>query len=308
MNKVIKFLLTCMLFIISVESTTFASEENKEMDYIWNTKRDLLVLMLTYPECIKDIEKDEKGFVYLVMQNNNKVLYDDKKEKSHEQKFYNSDLQDTLEQIYPLDMINNVMEEGQDPGRIRCYSFLSNMYGNSKEAVQKNITNKSTYYGSMMFNKVNGAADNLEKALNIISELAKENPKIYNFVSPTSGTFNYRVIQDTGQLSPHAFAIAIDLKSDPADYWKWCNREKGGNRISIYPEEIVKTFEECGFVWGGKWSHFDILHFEYRPEIILKAKYFGECNNAENSEWYEGCTIDENTESLIEKINSVIDN
>ena len=157
MNKVIKFLLTCMLFIISVESTTFASEENKEMDYIWNTKRDLLVLMLTYPECIKDIEKDEKGFVYLVMQNNNKVLYDDKKEKSHEQKFYNSDLQDTLEQIYPLDMINNVMEEGQDPGRIRCYSFLSNMYGNSKEAVQKNIINKSTYYGSMMFNKVNGA-------------------------------------------------------------------------------------------------------------------------------------------------------
>ena len=307
MKRLAKIFLILISFLISIESTTFAYEENTD-NYICNTKRDLLVLMLTYPECIKDIEKDENGLVYLVMQNNNKVLYDDKKEKSHEQKFYSSDLQDTLEQIYPLETITDVMEEGQDPGRIRCYSFLSNMYGGSKEAVQKNITNKNTHYGTMIFNKVNGAADNLEKSLNKISELAKQNPKIYNFISPTSGTFNYRVIKDTGQLSPHAFAIAIDLKSNPADYWKWCNREKGGNRISIYPEEIVKTFEEHGFVWGGKWAHFDILHFEYRPEIILKAKYFGNIDDTEDTEWYTGCVIDENTESLIQKINSVIDN
>ena len=307
MKRLAKILFIVMSFLLSLESTIFAYEENAD-DYIWNTKRDLLVLMLTYPECIKDIEKDENGLVYLIMQNNNRVLYDDKKEKSHEQKFYNSDLQDTLEQIYPLDMITDVMEEGQDPGRIRSYPFLSNMYGGSKEAVQKNIINKNTYYGTMMFNKVNGAADNLEKALNKISELAKQNTKIYNFVSPTSGTFNYRVIKDTGQLSPHAFAIAIDLKSDPADYWKWCNREKGGNRISIYPEEIVKTFEEYGFVWGGKWAHFDILHFEYRPEIILKARYFGNNEATENKEWYEGCEINQDTEALIQKINTIIDN
>ena len=306
MKKVSKILLLCILFILCIRISTFASEVDKESEYIYNTKRDLLILMLTYPECIKDIEKDENGLVYLIMNNNNKVLYDDKKEKSFEQKFYNSDLQDTLEQIYPLDMINDVMEEGQDPGRIRCYSFLSNMYGNSKEAVEKNITSKDTNYGSMMFNKVNGAADNLQQALNNISELAKANTKIYNFVSPTSGTFNYRVIKDTGQLSPHAFAIAIDLKSNPADYWKWCDKEKGRSRISIYPKEIVKTFEEHGFVWGGKWSHFDILHFEYRPEIILKAKYFGKSEGVENSEWYTGCEIDENVETLIKKIDEVV--
>lgn len=307
MKILAKILFVVMSFLLSMESVIFAYEENVD-DYICNTKRDLLVLMVTYPECIKDIEKDEDGFIYLIMQNNNKVLYDDRKEKNYEQKFYNSDLQDTLEQIYPLDMITDVMDEGKDPGRIRSYSFLSNMYGGNKEAVQKNITNKSTYYGTMMFNKVNGAADNLEKALNKVSELAKQNTKIYNFVSPTSGTFNYRVIKDTGQLSPHAFAIAIDLKSDPADYWKWCNREKGGKRIAIYPEEIVKTFEECGFVWGGKWAHFDILHFEYRPEIILKARYFGDNEASEGKEWYEGCEINQSTEALIEKINSIIDN
>lgn len=304
-SKIVGILIS-LLFCIEI--TTFSYVEDSEKYYICNTKRDLLVLMMSYPEYIKDIEKDENDLVYLIMQNNNKVLYDDKKQKTPEQKFYNSDLQDTLEQNYPLEMITTVMEENQDPGRIRSYSFLSNIYGGSKEVVQKNLVNKNTCYGGLMFNKVNGAADNLEKALNDIGNLSKENPKIYNFVSPTSGTFNYRVIQDTGQLSPHAFGIAIDLKSNPADYWKWCNREKGGNRISIYPEEIVKTFESYGFVWGGKWAHFDILHFEYRPEIILKAKCFGNSNNEENTEWYEGCTKDENIEILIEKINSIIDN
>ena len=303
-RKIVGILIS-LLFCIEI--TTFSYVEDSEKDYICNTKRDLLVLMMSYPEYIKDIEKDANDLVYLIMQNNNKVLYDDKKQKTHEQKFYNSDLQDTLEQNYPLEMITTVMGENQDPGRIRCYSFLNNIYGGSKEVVQKNLVNKNTCYGGLMFNKVNGAADNLEKALNDIGNLSKENPKIYNFVSPTSGTFNYRVIQDTGQLSPHAFGIAIDLKSNPADYWKWCNREKGGNRISIYPEEIVKTFESYGFVWGGKWAHFDILHFEYRPEIILKAKFFGNSNNEENTEWYEECTKDENTEILIEKINSIMD-
>lgn len=307
MKNINKILIIFMVFITIFESSVFAEDIDK--DYICNTKRDLLVLMITYPDYIKDIEKDENGLVYLIMSDNKKVLYDDKKEKSHDQMFYNSDLQDSLAEIYPLDMIRAVMEENKDPGRVRCYSLLGNMYGQSKAAVEKNLVYKDTYYGGVMFNSVNNAADNLQKALNEVGELSKSNPKIGGFVSPTSGTFNYRVIQDTGQLSPHAFGIAIDLKSDPADYWKWCSREKASHRISIYPEEIVKTFEKYGFVWGGKWSHFDILHFEYRPEIILKAKYFGSNEEeSEEKEWYEGCIMDENAEILIEKINNALDN
>jgi hypothetical protein len=32
------------------------------------------------------------------------------------------------------------------------------------------------------------------------------------------------------------------------------------------------VFERQGFIWGGKWWHFDTMHFEYRPEIIAHAK------------------------------------
>jgi peptide methionine sulfoxide reductase MsrA len=37
------------------------------------------------------------------------------------------------------------------------------------------------------------------------------------------------------------------------------------------PWEIVEIFEKHGFIWGGKWYHYDTMHFEYRPEIILSA-------------------------------------
>jgi hypothetical protein len=38
------------------------------------------------------------------------------------------------------------------------------------------------------------------------------------------------------------------------------------NRI---PWEIVEVFEKHGFISGGKWYHYDTMHFEYRPELLL---------------------------------------
>ena len=35
---------------------------------------------------------------------------------------------------------------------------------------------------------------------------------------------------------------------------------------------IQEIFEEEGFVWGGKWHLWDNMHFEYRPELILKSR------------------------------------
>ena len=39
-----------------------------------------------------------------------------------------------------------------------------------------------------------------------------------------------------------------------------------------YDSEIVRAFEAEGFIWGGKWHEYDLMHFEYRPEIIAKAR------------------------------------
>jgi hypothetical protein len=37
------------------------------------------------------------------------------------------------------------------------------------------------------------------------------------------------------------------------------------------PFEIVLIFERHGFIWGGKWYHYDTMHFEYRPELAPAA-------------------------------------
>ena len=34
------------------------------------------------------------------------------------------------------------------------------------------------------------------------------------------------------------------------------------------PMDIVRIFEKHGFIWGGKWYHYDTMHFEYRPELL----------------------------------------
>ena len=44
------------------------------------------------------------------------------------------------------------------------------------------------------------------------------------------------------------------------------------NRI---PWEIVNVFERHGFVWGGKWYHYDTMHFEYRPELVKTGHSVG---------------------------------
>jgi len=31
----------------------------------------------------------------------------------------------------------------------------------------------------------------------------------------------------------------------------------------------VEVFKRHGFTWGGKWHHYDTMHFEYRPELFL---------------------------------------
>ncbi|SKA78902.1 D-alanyl-D-alanine carboxypeptidase [Clostridium sp. USBA 49] len=301
-----KIALFIMLMYTLICNSYAVKAEGNASDYDINMKRDILILMMAYPEYAVNLEKDNNGYVYLIMKSGKKILYDDKKIKNFEQKLNNPDLEDMLEQIYPLCPIDDVMEKNFDPGRIRVYSLLNEVYGSSKKAIESNLVNVEKI--NCRFNKNNKAAESLKNVMDELLPLAKGNSKISSCIYPLSGTYNYRVISGTGRLSPHAFGNAIDLARDNRDYWKWASIEQGRNRIKSYPKEIVEIFEKNNFVWGGKWNHFDILHFEYRPEIILKAKYFKDFYK-KGEKWYEGIPInDENTKDNIKKIEAVLGN
>ena len=59
--------------------------------------------------------------------------------------------------------------------------------------------------------------------------------------------------------------------------WRWSGAEEGrvGDYRNGIPEPVVRVLERHGFIWGGKWHHFDGMHFEYRPELILYARLTG---------------------------------
>lgn len=297
--KIICFLM--MLLVMPYKVYGFTIEDS---NYLTHAKQDLLVLMLAYPEQIIDIEKDSNGFIYVVMKDGKKILYDDKKEKTYDQRFFYADLEDTLSDIYPLNMIDKVMDNNYDPGRIRNYRFLGAMYGESKSEIEKNLKSISTYYGTVMFSTVNKAGEELKAALNDISNTIQRGSRDESYVAPLSGGYNYRHIQDTGLLSAHSYGISIDLNRNDSDYWKWVSKEEGSKRIASYPRAVVDAFENHGFVWGGKWCHFDILHFEYRPEIILKAKYFGDNEKGDLENWYGDIEVNENVQGIINLINN----
>lgn len=264
-------------------------------------KQDLLCLLLAYPEYIKDVAKDANGKLYLVMQSGKKIIYDDEKQKNYEQRMANPDLQDTLSLAYPLKPIDQLMELNDDPGRFRNYDLLREIYGESQKAIEEQLTTVNVGGPACQFSKSNGAAEALKAAIAEVAALTRSNSRVAGAAFPTSGTYNYRYISNTNRLSPHAFGIAIDLARDSRDYWQWASREQGQKRIQSYPQELVKIFEDHNFVWGGKWGHFDILHFEYRPEILLKARYFGD-NDTPGEAWYKGAPENESTKAAIDKI------
>lgn len=276
-------------------------EEKIDLEYESNMKRDLLCLMMAYPEYVVSVEKNGDN-IYAVMKSGKRLLYDDKRVKSCEEKLNNPDIQDMMEQIYPLDDINNLLEVNYDPGRIRVYPLLKEVYGGSKEKIQSSLTGVKVGYTGCQFNKRNNAAEALKSVMKELVPLTNSKRDIYSCVFPPGGTFNYRVISGTNRLSPHSFGIAIDLAGNKWDYWKWASRANGEKRLDSYPREIVKIFEKNNFVWGGKWGHFDILHFEYRPEIIMKARYFAREENT-SGVWYSG--VPENNENIKEYINII---
>ena len=122
----------------------------------------------------------------------------------------------------------------------------------------------------LMVTRINGVAAQLTAVSKALDELPA---KFDIFLVPSAGTYNCRPIAGTDRASAHGHGIAIDLSTRKTDYWRWTKGNSGGvipYRNSI-PQEIVAIFEKHGFIWGGKWYHYDTMHFEYRPELLANV-------------------------------------
>jgi hypothetical protein len=176
---------------------------------------------------------------------------------------------------YPRGPLEKPPAVDADPGRFRNTAFFTKMYGDCQKGevsphlvslawLPKTLANK-TWGHSIRITSVNGVDEHLRAVSAEIDALPE---KIKRAAYPIAGTYNCRAVADTGQPSPHSYGIAIDLNTAFSDYWYW--RSHGGPMLyrNRMPEEIVAIFEKHGFIWGGKWYHFDTMHFEFRPELL----------------------------------------
>ena len=172
---------------------------------------------------------------------------------------------------YPVGLLPAGMAPASDPGRVRNRAFFDKMYGNCwKGEVRQRLVNvpwlPRSWGRAIEVTSVNGVAQRLTAVSEALDGLS---PALKRYVYPPAGTYNCRTVADTGQPSMHAWAAAIDINTAYGDYWlshrSGTNDAGYRNRIPI---EIVEIFERHGFIWGGKWSHYDTMHFEYRPELL----------------------------------------
>ena len=216
-------------------------------------------LKAAYPQKIKDIRDNTIFFT-----DGTTMVYDDGKKKDFVTMLDYSDPEDMFLEAY--EDMSNPPAYLHDVGRSRSEELFKKLYGNSKAAVEKQLTYVDWFGGRVRFSSSNDAAKQLEK---VQKELA-QHPELKKYLK-NSGTFYWRKVRGANRLSAHSYGIAIDIGEGYNDYWLWSNKGAGELKKISYknrmPMEIVEIFEKYGFIWGGRWYHYDTMHFEYRPEL-----------------------------------------
>lgn len=225
------------------------------------------VLQESYPDFVSGYEDGS-----IVFHDGTSMPCDDGREKDYLERLDDTDIEDMFLEIYPTEK-SVVPDYLADSGRYRCEAFFKKMYGDSEAAVRKNLIRVDWFGQKLPFTTVNHAADSL---LAVEKEL-KSLPPDYAKYFAQSSTFYWRKVRGAERLSAHSYGTTIDICVKYSDYWRWSNPGKGetdriayNNRI---PAEIVEIFEKHGFISGTKWYHFDTMHFEFRPDLLLYARY-----------------------------------
>ncbi len=270
MRLMILSILCLLLFCCGNVSKTQSSHKLSS-DSINVSGDSISVIYDTIPTYVKKIIEAYPEFTLKYSNNNlvfadgTSVICDDGKNKSFTDKLDNCDIEDMFSMTYDIDSL--IPSYLNDCGRGRCEAFFKKMYGSNEVAVRKNLIPVDWFGQKIPFTKVNGAAEQLRM---VAAELSKV-PQLHKYLTSAS-SFYWRKVRGANRQSAHSYGIAIDINTIYSNYWLWSNPKHSEtdkiryeNRIPI---DIVRIFEKHGFIWGGRWYHYDTMHFEYRPEFI----------------------------------------
>ena len=185
--------------------------------------------------------------------------------KSAFARYESPDVRDVFELVYHAGPISPIVDPDYDPGRVRLETLMRATYGASAAAVQAALVD--VRMRGQPFRVHRRIEAPFRRVAARLDDAARAGKSIDRFFRSPGGTFNWRFIAGTKQLSMHSWGIAIDLDPSVGHYWR---NEPEAKRVwkNSVPQAIVDAFEAEGFIWGGRWFHYDTMHFEYRPELL----------------------------------------
>ena len=263
-------LLVLSLSVLLVTHTAVqgrAAEE--ELTLASQRELDLQCLREAYAGIVEGMEEDEKG-IWLRLSEGRRVLYAAAGTPPAPISPASTVAQ-SMAQAYPLEPARPQPAAGEAPGRSRSQAFLHAVYGQDRNAVRRDLEMMGFAGQGVLFTNRAGAADALRRVAAAMDVLLRDRPEFLMWVRPLGGSFTWRKVAGEQRLSAHSFGVALDLNPERGAYWRWSGGD-GHPSQRNFPTEIVKIFEDNGFIWGGKWREYDVMHFEYRPEVICKAR------------------------------------
>ena len=184
------------------------------------------------------------------------------------------DLEDMFYAPYPLGRSSTPPAFNIDPGRVRFQPFFDKMYGDcTKGEVARKLVGvvwlpskwRSAPQGHPRQRRGREAAGRLQRA-------GRAARRSRNILKPVGRHLQLpRGSRHQPRLRARA-GIAIDIATAHSDYWLWTKPRPTALPLhEPHPRGDRRDFEKHGFIWGGKWYHYDTMHFEYRPELIVSS-------------------------------------
>ncbi len=186
--------------------------------------------------------------------------------KTFEEKLTVPDVEDAFSIPYRKGPIRPVTAPDEDPGRIRVDALFRATYGHSEEEVRRSLVPVELLGQRLMVHR--RAREAFQRAGARLEALVKADPGLRPFLDRLGGTFLWRKIANTGRQSAHSYGVSLDLNPGRSQYWEWQQPKEPVRWRNEIPQAIVDALEAEGFIWGGRWYHYDTMHFELRPELL----------------------------------------
>lgn len=297
MKKITLLITLCFLFSLS---HIFPLENNTKKIH---EPENLQIFRKAYPDIIFNSEYDESqnDWKITILNNNKKFIFYwnngsfiPPEEMIYKNEYwtllYNYDYKKPL--IDPSTYSNEKIEhlknfssaENRKNGKGTPMFFFDAIYDSfTRASVEKHIVNINFLGFSVnVHERLVTPLSEVEKRIN---QEASKDAQIKVFLKTLNKNEGYfwRIIAGTNRKSFHSLGIALDIQPKSYNgkevYWSWAKDKNPKNwmftKLSdrwMPPQKIIDIFEEEGFIWGGKWTIWDNMHFEYHPELILFNK------------------------------------